>query len=324
MRSGSWRCRSTGSRTGSVRATASSPAGPTWTDGRLPSSRSTRRSLRERRRPSTPASRWPALVPARPAAPAHRSSSSPTPTVVGCPTCSGGASAACRSTSSSFSALRKGPPGCCARAVLRRLRPPGRGGDYTIMTESASLALSGPEMVRVATGEEVTHLELGGPDVAAATVGSASAVVASEEEAIATMRLVLGYLPDHAGAPAPTVAPSPAAVRPGDVARRRRRRAAEGLRRPAATAERGRPYRGQPHRRGGQPADAHGRRDGRARPRKAPGAHRARGRAHRRVPGGGTKGLRADNRHYRRLMLGPGEGETAAMPPPLRRLPSAR
>jgi acetyl-CoA carboxylase carboxyltransferase component len=80
--------------------------------------------------------------------------------------------------------------------------------DFTVMTETASLALSGPEVVRVATGEQVTHLELGGPEVASAT-GSASSVVPSEQDAIALLRRVLGYLPDHAGAPAPTVAPVP-------------------------------------------------------------------------------------------------------------------
>lgn len=80
---------------------------------------------------------------------------------------------------------------------------------FTVMTETASLALSGPQVVQDATGELVTHQELGGPDVAAATVGSASAVVRSEQEAIEQLRRVLGYLPDHAGAPAPTVAPLP-------------------------------------------------------------------------------------------------------------------
>lgn len=83
---------------------------------------------------------------------------------------------------------------------------------YTVMTSSASIALSGPAVVATAIGEVVDHADLGGPEIAAAAVGMAHAVVETEEAAIARLREVLRYFPDHAGEPAPTVDPVPPAT----------------------------------------------------------------------------------------------------------------
>lgn len=85
-------------------------------------------------------------------------------------------------------------------------------GHFTVMTEQASVALSGPSVVSTAIAENVTHLDLGGPEVAAAQAGTSHAVVADEQAAIAWVRRALGYLPDHAAAAAPVVAPLPPAV----------------------------------------------------------------------------------------------------------------
>lgn len=78
-----------------------------------------------------------------------------------------------------------------------------------VMTKDASIALSGTEVVGESTGERLTNLELGGPDVAAAIAGTVEIVVDTEQEAIATLRRAITYFPDHAGAPAPVVAPVP-------------------------------------------------------------------------------------------------------------------
>lgn len=83
---------------------------------------------------------------------------------------------------------------------------------FTAMTEGASIALSGPSVVATALGERATHLDLGGPDVASGSAGTAHWVARSEEEAIGALRRFLSYLPDHAGLPAPRTDPLPPAA----------------------------------------------------------------------------------------------------------------
>ena len=57
--------------------------------------------------------------------------------------------------------------------------------NLVVMKRDASLALSGPPVIKGAIGEDVSADELGGPAVAHETSGSAHVVVDGEEEAIA-------------------------------------------------------------------------------------------------------------------------------------------
>lgn len=87
---------------------------------------------------------------------------------------------------------------------------------FTVMKRDASIALSGPSVVATAVSEQVDHVDLGGPEVAAGIVGTAHAVVDDEPAAIEMLRRALSYFPDHADAPAPRAHPVPPA---GDAER---------------------------------------------------------------------------------------------------------
>lgn len=81
-------------------------------------------------------------------------------------------------------------------------------GHYVVITEQASIALVGPPIVSAAIGEEVTAGELGGPPVATEVNGYAHLAVTDDAAAIEALKRALSYLPDHADAPAPAVAPA--------------------------------------------------------------------------------------------------------------------
>ncbi|WP_052666332.1 acyl-CoA carboxylase subunit beta [Nitriliruptor alkaliphilus] len=78
--------------------------------------------------------------------------------------------------------------------------------DFTIMSDEASMFLTGPRVVKAVTGEDVDARSLGGPEVHSERSGSAHFVVDDDEQAFAVARELLGYLPDSAWA-APTEAP---------------------------------------------------------------------------------------------------------------------
>ncbi|HXB16749.1 MAG TPA: acyl-CoA carboxylase subunit beta [Solirubrobacteraceae bacterium] len=85
--------------------------------------------------------------------------------------------------------------------------------DFVIMTERASMFLTGPGVVAKVTGENVDANELGGPRVHAAN-GVCHAVAADDASAARLARRLLDYLPQSARErPTPT-APAPP---PGDV-----------------------------------------------------------------------------------------------------------
>jgi acetyl-CoA carboxylase carboxyltransferase component len=92
-------------------------------------------------------------------------------------------------------------------------------GHFVVMQRDASVALSGPPVIRSAIGEEVTAGELGGPEVAAETSGTAHLVVDDEAAALASLRRFLTYLPDSAALPAPIAAPAEPARDPAKLAR---------------------------------------------------------------------------------------------------------
>jgi acetyl-CoA carboxylase carboxyltransferase component len=73
--------------------------------------------------------------------------------------------------------------------------------DFTIMSDEASMFLTGPRVVKAVTGEDVDARSLGGPEVHGERSGSAHFVVDDDEQAFAVARELLGYLPDSAWAP---------------------------------------------------------------------------------------------------------------------------
>ncbi len=64
-----------------------------------------------------------------------------------------------------------------------------------IVKKIAFMYITGPRVVKAATGEEVTHEELGGADVHATRSGVVHFVYDSEEECIEGIRKLLSYLP---------------------------------------------------------------------------------------------------------------------------------
>lgn len=73
---------------------------------------------------------------------------------------------------------------------------------FVVMTQTASLALSGPTVVDQAIGESVDHARLGGPAQACAA-GNAHMVVLSEDDAFEAISAFLSYLPAHSELAAP-------------------------------------------------------------------------------------------------------------------------
>src|SRR5260221_14487063 len=70
--------------------------------------------------------------------------------------------------------------------------------DFTFMVQGTShMFVTGPDVIRAVTQEEVTFEELGGADVHGATSGVAHFVHGSERESLAAIRLLLSYLPSN-------------------------------------------------------------------------------------------------------------------------------
>ncbi len=80
--------------------------------------------------------------------------------------------------------------------------------DWVVMTEGASMFLTGPGVVKEALGEEVTAAELGGHRVHERN-GVAHFVARTDHDAALLARDLLGYLPSHCDLPLPIAAPRP-------------------------------------------------------------------------------------------------------------------
>jgi methylmalonyl-CoA decarboxylase subunit alpha len=70
--------------------------------------------------------------------------------------------------------------------------------DFVVMTEKAAIFTGGPELVKTATGEQVSATELGGWQVAVRAAGTVHNVVPADATAIAMVRDYLGYFPSNA------------------------------------------------------------------------------------------------------------------------------
>ncbi len=70
--------------------------------------------------------------------------------------------------------------------------------DFIVMERgSGAMFITGPDVVRAVTGEEVTREALGGADAHASLSGVSQFTVGSDREAIALARRLLGYLPPN-------------------------------------------------------------------------------------------------------------------------------
>ena len=67
--------------------------------------------------------------------------------------------------------------------------------DFTVMSDDATMFLTGPRVVKAVTGEEVSARDLGGPGVHGSRSGAAHFTVGTEQEALALTTELLGYLP---------------------------------------------------------------------------------------------------------------------------------
>jgi acetyl-CoA carboxylase carboxyltransferase component len=82
--------------------------------------------------------------------------------------------------------------------------------DFVVMTNAASMFLTGPGVVREVTGEKTTAAELRGSRVHERN-GVCQFVVRSDVDSIFLVRELLGYLPQNACQPLPTRVPEPPA-----------------------------------------------------------------------------------------------------------------
>ena len=70
--------------------------------------------------------------------------------------------------------------------------------DFTLMTEGTSyMFLTGPKVVKTVTGEDVTQEELGGASVHTTKSGVAHFSVANEDDGLAIIRQLFGFLPSN-------------------------------------------------------------------------------------------------------------------------------
>lgn len=80
--------------------------------------------------------------------------------------------------------------------------------DFIFMTRAAHMYITGPDVVRAVTQEEVTHEELGGAQVHATRSGVAHFVLDSEQECLQEVRRLLSFLPSNNMEDPPAVEPN--------------------------------------------------------------------------------------------------------------------
>ncbi len=86
--------------------------------------------------------------------------------------------------------------------------------DFTVMVDQiAHMFITGPDVIKAVTGEDVGFEELGGATTHAGRTGNAHYVAPDEEDAFDFVRTLLGYLPQSATAQPPRYA-SPASATP--------------------------------------------------------------------------------------------------------------
>lgn len=79
--------------------------------------------------------------------------------------------------------------------------------DFVIMSNGSYMFLTGPDVIKSVTGEDVSAQVLGGMDIHTAKSGVAHLATASEPDAIEAVKLLLGYLPQNNNEDPPRLAP---------------------------------------------------------------------------------------------------------------------
>jgi acetyl-CoA carboxylase carboxyltransferase component len=82
----------------------------------------------------------------------------------------------------------------------------------SIVRGRGHIGMSGPPLVRVGLGREVTMEEIGGAEKSARETGQADYFAEDEREALIAVRQFLSYLPSNADQPPPRRAPQPAPI----------------------------------------------------------------------------------------------------------------
>jgi acetyl-CoA carboxylase carboxyltransferase component len=85
--------------------------------------------------------------------------------------------------------------------------------DFVVMTDEATMFLTGPRVVKAVTGEDVDARSLGGPEVHSTRSGVAHFVARDDAHAFEIAADLLSYLPSSSSSPLPEVEPRP----PADV-----------------------------------------------------------------------------------------------------------
>jgi acetyl-CoA carboxylase carboxyltransferase component len=69
--------------------------------------------------------------------------------------------------------------------------------DFVVMVKGSCMAVSGPRVLEIATGEKVTNEELGGWKLHAEVTGQVDAFTENEEDCLQIVREFLGYMPSN-------------------------------------------------------------------------------------------------------------------------------
>jgi acetyl-CoA carboxylase carboxyltransferase component len=69
--------------------------------------------------------------------------------------------------------------------------------DFIFMSNNGQMYITGPDVVRAVTGEEVTHAQLGGAEVHSTRTGVAHFMVEEEQACLAEVRRLLSFLPSN-------------------------------------------------------------------------------------------------------------------------------
>jgi len=67
--------------------------------------------------------------------------------------------------------------------------------DFVFMTSAAQMYITGPDVIRAVTGEEVTHQQLGGAEMHSTRSGVAHFAVEGDEECLREVRRLISFLP---------------------------------------------------------------------------------------------------------------------------------
>ncbi|MFC7063268.1 acyl-CoA carboxylase subunit beta [Halobacillus seohaensis] len=88
--------------------------------------------------------------------------------------------------------------------------------DFVTQVKGSGMAVAGPRMLEMASGENLTAEELGGPEIHAKYTGQIDHIANSEHEAMDALRRFFRYLPSHSGE-TPSLSEEPRNVKDGDV-----------------------------------------------------------------------------------------------------------